>query len=196
MKILKISAKNFKEVVGQVAKSIREGKVIVCPTDTVYGLLADAKNEKAVKNIFKIKKREIKKPLPIFVKDLKMAKELARIEKNQEKFLKRTWPGKVTAILEVRKKKLAKGIIKGKKIGIRIPKYKLLNELLKRFNQPLAQTSANISGQLTPMKVKEILSQFKGKLQPDFIIDAGNLSQKPSLIIDLTEFPPKIVPRS
>jgi len=198
MKILKIRGKNFKEISTIVAKSTREGKVVVCPTDTVYGLICDATNKKAVEKLFKIKKRTKRKPIPIFIKDLKMAKKFADIDKNQEKFLKKVWPGKVTTVLK-RKNGLPLVLFgKEKTIGLRIPDYRLINELFKNLSRPLAETSANISGRPTLTKIKEIIKQFKSqKYQPDLIIDAGNLPKsKPSIIIDLTEFPPKILPRS
>jgi len=187
MKIVKISSKNLNEAV----KVIKKGGVVIFPTDTVYGLIADAKNKTAVKKIFKIKKRSFKKPLPVFVKDLKMAKGLAKIGKTQEKILKKCWPGKVTVILKAKSTKFPKGIIsKDKKIGLRIPDYKFLSLLLKKINCPLAETSANISGKKASTKIKEVLKQFgKGRCQPDLVLDAGNLKiSLPSTVVDLVDF--------
>lgn len=201
MKILKVSSKNFDKAIKEAIKSIKKGEVMVCPTDTIYGLVADAQNEKAIKKIFEIKKRRKRKPLPIFVKDVKMAKELAQVNKEQEFFLRKIWPGEITVILKrnppslklrrARKvSKLSKILFgKEKTIGLRIPKYRLVNILLKKLNRPLAGTSANISGKAGSDKIKEVLNQFKNKkFQPDLVIDAGNLKKsKPSTIIDLTE---------
>ena len=83
---------------------------MICPTDTVYGFLADAENKKAVDKIYKIKKRPKSKPLAVFVKDFKMAKELAEINENQEKILKNKWPGKYTFVLERKKARLYDGV--------------------------------------------------------------------------------------
>jgi len=193
MEILKLSSKNLKEVNKKTAIIIKKGKIIVYPTDTVYGLICDAGNKKAVQKIFKIKRRSPKKPLPVFVKDIKMAKMLAKIDKNQEKFLKKVWPGKTTVVLERRKGKKIYGLDK-KTIAIRTPKYKPLNDLLGNINYFLAETSTNISGGTNPSSIKDILSQFKGKkYQPDLIIDGGTLSKKSSTVIDLTKDPPKIL---
>jgi len=160
---------------------LKNGGLVICPTDTVYGFLADVSNKKAVDKIFKLKKRPRSKPLPVFVKDIKMAKELAEISKNQEKTLKKYWPGKYTFILKAKSYKLQ---VKSS-VAIRIPKHKFLNDLLKKINKPLAQTSVNISGQPALNRIKEIIEQFGDKV--DLIIDEGNLSQrKPSKIIDLT----------
>lgn len=192
--VLKINPKNFKKVIIQAVEALKRGEVIICPTDTIYGLICDAKNKKAVEKIFKIKKRSFQKIISIFVKDFKMAKKFARINKSQEKFLKKVWPGKVIAILRA-KGKFPKGIIcRQGKIGQRIPKYKLLNEILNKFKESIAQTSANFSGNPTPALLKETLRQFRNKkYQPDLAIDAGRLSGKPSKVIDLTRSTPKIL---
>ncbi len=191
MKILKISPKNTKKAIKETVETIKKGGVVVCPTDTVYGLIADVKNNIAIKQIFQIKKRSFKKPLPVFVKDLKMAKSIAYIGKRQEKILKKVWPGKFTAVLEAKSLKFPKGILsKDKKIGLRIPKYKLLNLLLKELNLPLAETSANISGKRAITKIKDILKEFtRKKYQPDLVLDAGNLKESlSSTVVDLVDF--------
>lgn len=188
MKIIKKEKINL----GEIIQALRRGKVIICPTDTVYGLVADATNKKSVAVIFKIKQRNFRKTVSIFVKDLKMAKKFAKINKEQEKFLNEFWPGKMIAVLKS-KKKFPPGIVcQWGKIGVRIPKYKLLNEILNRFKGPLAQTSANLSGQPTPTAVSDVLKQFKNKkLQPDMAIDAGKLAGQPSMVVDFTQSPPK-----
>jgi len=191
MKILKINKEDFNGVIKKIIKLINQEKIIVFPTDTVYGLIGNAKSKTVVKRIFKIKKRFFQKPIPIFVKDLKMAKRLVRINKTQEEILKEFWPGKLTIVL--RAKSTPKwwsrlGVLsKERKIGLRIPNYKILNILLKKINFPLTATSANISGKKATTKIKEVLNQFKNKKsQPDLIVDAGDLEPSlPSTVIDL-----------
>jgi len=185
------------ETVSRIAKELEKGKVIICPTDTVYGLIADATNKKAVEKLFKIKKRPKNKPLPIFVRDLKIAKELVKINQKQEKFLKKAWPGRVTAVLK-RKAGRARRKLYGvddKTIALRIPNYKLVLDLLKKINKPLTGTSANVSDKVVSNNIEVILKQFEDKnSQPDLIIDAGILPRsKPSIVIDLTKKPPKIL---
>ncbi len=203
MRILKVNQKNLKEVIETALQLIKEGKVIICPTDTVYGLISDATNIKAVRRLLKIKRRPKNKPIPIFVKNLKMAKTLAKIDKKQEKILRAVWPGKITTVLKRtrfrqgfggRGKIRLYGVDK-KTIALRLPDYKLLNVLLKKLNCPLVETSANISGRPPLTKIKEIIKQFKiRKYQPDLVIDAGNLlNSRPSVVLDLTSWPPKIL---
>ncbi|MBZ9572317.1 threonylcarbamoyl-AMP synthase [Patescibacteria group bacterium] len=201
MEILKVSPKNSKAVARIVIKLIKEGKVLVFPTDTVYGLLTDARNERAVKRIFEIKKRSKRKPIPIFVRDIKMAKNLAFINKPQEKFLQKIWPGKVTAVLKRRGNCGLPATLFGRiqTVGLRIPNYKLLNDLLEKLNSPLTGTSANISGQPPSTKIKKVINQFNPPPknvggQPDLILDTGNLNPSlPSTVIDLTNKKPKIL---
>ncbi|MDP3052675.1 MAG: L-threonylcarbamoyladenylate synthase [bacterium] len=191
--LIKINPKNpDRKIIRKVAKIIKKGGLVIFPTDTVYGFLANARNEKAVGQIFKIKKRPKTKPLAIFVKDLKMAKKYAFVNEKQEKFLKKNWPGKITVILKS-KNNLPKGLAaKNKTTGIRIPDYKLIYLLFEKIDFPLAQTSANISGGEATTKIREVLRQFASKrIKPDLIIDAGNLPKnKPSKIIDLTKEKP------
>jgi L-threonylcarbamoyladenylate synthase len=192
MEILKVKKQKFSAYGGpaegwkKIIKIIKEGGVIICPTDTVYGLLADATSEKAVGKIFEIKKRPKEKAIPIFVKDLKMAKKFAAINKKQEKILKEKWPGKFTFVLKRQGAEIF-GVNK-KTIALRIPKFKLVNELLKKFKKPLTGTSANISGKPASTRIKDVIKQFEGKkYQPDLILDAGNLKKsEPSTIINLT----------
>ena len=195
MIILKINQKNLKEAIEPARRLIEKGGVVVCPTDTVYGFLCNAQNNQAVGKVFKIKKRNFKKPIPLFVKDIKMAGRLAKLNETQEKFLKRVWPGKVTAILERKKSRIKLYGVDKKTIGLRIPNHKLVNALLGKLNFPLVGTSANISGKNASIKIEKILRQFSGrKNQPDLILDAGRLSKnKPSKVIDLTTQPFKIL---
>jgi L-threonylcarbamoyladenylate synthase len=174
MEVLKLSLKSLKSA----ADCIRKGKVVIFPTDTVYGFIADASNKKAVNKIFSIKKRQKGKPLPVFINNIKKAKELAAISKNQEEILKKHWPGKTTFIF---KKKNGK-----KTIALRTPDYRFLNILLRKMDKPLVQTSVNISGKPVLNKIDDIIEEFGDKV--DLIIDTGNFpKRKSSKIIDLTK---------
>ncbi len=185
--------KQSKPALNKAVLAIKKGKVIICPTDTVYGFIADAANKKAVEKIFKLKKRSRQKPLPVFVKDIKMTRDLAVIDKNQKRILKRYWPGKYTFVLKRKHGTKLYGVVKDT-IALRIPNYKFLNDLLKKINKPLTQTSVNISGQPSLIKIADIISQFGRTGLPMLIIDAGNLpKRKPSVIIDLTKDKNKIL---
>lgn len=186
MEFLKLRVNNFRHVLDEATGALKRGQVLICPTDTVYGMVGHFANQKAMQRMCAIKKRPPHKLFPVFIKDIKMAAELADINAEQKKFLKAIWPGKVTCILPL---KNGRGTI-----GLRLPKHKFALALVERVG-PLAQTSANISGQPASTKIKEVLAQFKGrKYQPDLVIDADNLTpSKPSKVIDLTVIPFKIL---
>jgi L-threonylcarbamoyladenylate synthase len=210
MKVIKINPKKIEKTkLILVANLLKDGKVIIFPTDTVYIPIADATNPFSVKKVFQIKKRSRENPIPIFVKNIKMAKKIARIDKTQENFLKDVWPGRVTAVLKRRKTEIRLFGVDKKTIALRIPKFEPVNFLLKKLDFPLVGTSANISGKPPSGNIKEVLRQFEDKRyqtgrsapcnrftikQPDLIVDAGNLPKnKLSTVLDLTVFPPKIL---
>ena len=194
MEFLKIKSKGLIE---KIERFLKDGKILVFPTDTIYGLLADAANKESVKKVLKIKRRKKEKPIPVFVSDLNLAKKIAEISTKEEKFLKEVWPGKITVVLKRHKDCNLPEILFGnqKTIGLRIPKYPLLNKVLKKIKLPLTGTSANISGVPGSVKLKDVLNQFKDKeFQPDVVIDAGNLkTSKHSTVIDLTGTEPQIL---
>jgi len=194
MKVVDISKIAASEVLRIAAKALSQGKVLVCPTDTIYGFVADATNAKAIEKVFRIKHRRKEKPLGIFVKDLAMAKNIARVSPSQEKFLQRVWPGKVTAVLYV-KGKFPTGVGTQKTIGIRAPKYHFLDLLFQKFNHAIAQTSVNISDTPPLKRVKDIVRVFgRRKWKPDLILDAGKLSfSRPSTVIDITKEKPVVL---
>jgi len=194
MKILLLTPDNLSEIITTTIQTLKEGGVIVAPTDTVYGMLADATNELAIKKLYKIKDRSEDKALPIFVRDITMAQELAIISQEQQSYLEKNWPGKVTTILE-RKDGIKIFGVENKTIALRIPSYPFINLLLEKINLPLSGTSANISGEPSSTKIDEILKQFENKeIHPDLIINAGDLEEsQPSTIVDLTEADIKII---
>lgn len=173
---------------------IRSGGVVVFPTDTVYGFLCDASNKTAVEKIFKIKGRDFQKPISVFVKDVKMAKEFAFINEKQEGFLKKVWPGNVTVVLKSKNKLHNLVLGENETIGLRMPNYKVLNELLNELNIPLAQTSVNLAGEIPLNKPKEIIEKFKNQEYLNLVFDGGEImSSKPSTVIDLSKNPPVIL---
>ena len=189
-------------MVRKIKRALESRKVLVLPTDTVYGLVCDSKDEQAVKKIFDIKKRPLNKSIGIFVKDIEMAKRVAQITKEQERLLRKKWPGKITFILKKIqsdnrcRSELISGLIGTKEtIGVRIPDCKSIRQLFEKIDFALAQTSANISGRPATTKISEVLKQFEGrKIQPDLIIDAGNLPEsESSTVIDLTTKKPQVL---
>ena len=197
MKVIRIDLnKNYSEALKEEVAVLEWGGIIVCPTDTLYGIGCNALDEKAVKRIFEIKERPLSKPLPIIVRNIKWAKELAYVGRKNEKTLEKIWPGRVTVILS--KKAIVPHILTSnqKTVGIRIPDHPLTEQLLKLFGYPIALTSANISGQEPANDIFEIIKVFSSRLtrQPALVLDVGTLPKsEPSTILDLTTDKPKIL---
>jgi len=194
MNVIKLPLNDSRDIVSEIVRHLERGDVLVLPTDTVYGLVCDAANEEAVRKIFEIKKRDIAKPLSVFVKDVEMAEKYAFIGQNQREFIGRNWPGVTTVILKS-KPGLFELVYKDGTIGLRQPNYALLSKIMEVFPRPLAQTSANISGEGALTEISKILEQFNNlETQPDLIIDAGDLAKNnPSKVIDFTNSNIKII---
>jgi L-threonylcarbamoyladenylate synthase len=168
---------------------LENGGVIVFPTDTIYGIGANALDEIAISKIFKIKKRNINKPISILVRDIQMAKKVACIDSRAEKILERIWPDSITVIL--RKKDITPYALTAgeESIAIRISNNPFITELFKRIDFPITATSANISGEDNLYFDSEIKEKFAhSKNAPDLFINAGDLQNRlPSTIINLTD---------
>jgi L-threonylcarbamoyladenylate synthase len=187
MQIISLTEKNFQSIVETAARAIQRGDVVVAPTDTVYGLLANSTDKNAVKKIYAIKNRPDAKPLPILIKNMAMAKKLAKISAKQLDFLETKWPGKLTAVLYKNPGAKIFGTDDAT-VALRIPFNRFITSLLETLNLPVTGTSANTSGQPCETKIDNVLRQLlTAATMPDLVINAGDLAEsKPSTIIDMT----------
>ena len=148
--------KSSNDTIQLASRSLQNGEVIVMPTDTVYGLVALAEDESAVKKIFKIKNRPKTMPLIIFVRSLEEAKKIAEFNELDIILAKNFWPGPLTLILNKRKKTIYNGDKRLSKIGIRIPRNKAMLSLLNNIKKPLATTSANLHKEKNERSIKNL----------------------------------------
>jgi len=171
--------------------ALKNGKVIVYPTDTLYGLGADIFNDEAVKKVFKIKKREKTNALPIAVADVNELEKIAFVDDKSRCLIKAFLPGKLTVVLK--KKNIVSDLVTGgsDNVAIRIPDNKIALYLLSNFG-PLTATSANIHGKKTPVNISDINIQLKSS-DIAVYIDNGTLDGEPSTIVDMTQEPFKII---
>ncbi len=196
MQIVKIDLnKNYDDVIAEACRVLRLGGVIVYPTDTVYGLGANACDSLAVDQIFKIKKRTYSKPLPIIARNITWVEALACLNRKTKKALESIWPGAVTAVLPNREHLSSLVTAGGISVGVRIPDFLFTDQLLGKFGYPLTATSANVSGEESTNDINKIIERFQNSnYRPNLIIDAGILPRsKPSTVIDLTSQSPKIL---
>ena len=191
MKVLKTSIEEFDEkIIHEAINVLARGGVILYPTDTVYGLGANIFNNKAVRRVFEIKKRSFLKPLSILVKNTDNLNLVSKVSLKQKEYMSNYLPGPYTFILK-KQKIIPRVITSGSSyVGVRVPDNKLACSLASIF--PITTTSANLSDDEVLDNPGEILDQLDCEV--DLVIDVGDLnSNKPSSVIDLTGFEPKII---
>ena len=146
------------------------------PTETVYGLAANAYADLAVKKIFIIKKRPKNNPLIVHYLDIDTLKRDCIINYNFIKLYKKFSPGPITYILKLKKdSKISKNVTnKEKSLAVRFPKHKIFRELLKQLDYPLAAPSANISTKISAVRATDVKEEFGTKIK--YILDGGKCS--------------------
>lgn len=183
--ILKINPKNPEpNKIAKAVEALKEGGVIVYPTDTIYGLGCDIFNKKAIEKIYRLKKRDRKKPLSILCYDFNQISAYAVIPDTAFRLMKKVLPGPYTFILKAKSKTPSNFISKKKTVGIRIPNNQICLDLARKLDNPIITTSLNISGEEVLTNPAQLTKEQANQI--DIIIDAGDLPQEASTIIDLT----------
>lgn len=154
-----------------LARRLREGRLVAFPTETVYGLGADATNSDAVLSIYDTKGRPRFNPLIVHVADLEMARHYAEFSRLAER-LATLWPGPLTLVLPRRKEAQLSDLVTSglDTVGIRIPNHPLALGLIRETGRPLAAPSANPSGKLSPTSAEQVVGGFKGRVP---VLDGG-----------------------
>jgi L-threonylcarbamoyladenylate synthase len=189
--IIKDIHKNIKSI-EEAASVIKEGGVVAFPTETVYGLGADALNPLAVKKIFEAKGRPQDNPLIIHVANKNLESLVKEIPSIANKIMDRFWPGPLTLIFK--KKNIIPDVTSGNldTIGVRMPSNEIALKLIESSGTPIAAPSANISGRPSPTDVERCIEDLEGKI--DYIL-GGNRSDVgvESTILDLSVDPPCVL---
>lgn len=168
--------------VDKIVKVINEGKLVISPTDTVYGIMGDALNDEVIKRVFFVKKRDVKKPLILLMNSIEMISEYTcNINKLEQELINKYHPGLLTIILKKNDK--VSNLITGglDTVGIRIPDNKDLLSIIGKLNRPVISTSANISGSEVITNIWMIENELKENI--DYIEDGGELSDSYSTIV-------------
>lgn len=181
------------EVVTQAVSALEQGGLVIFPTETVYGLAADATNQEAVNKLLAYKTRREGKPLSIAVTGQQMAEKYVQLNQQALNFYQRFLPGPYTIISEY-KNGLAEGVASEfGTVGVRWPDYQLVVEIVKKLGRPITATSANASGKKRPYSMSDIFQHLSEKQKKliDLVIDAGVLPpNEPSTVIDTTHSTP------
>ena len=152
---------------------LNKNECVGIPTETVYGLAANAYSAKATSKIFKLKKRSKKNPLIVHYGNLKMLKNDCELNNNFFKLYKKFCPGPITFVLKLKKESnISKNVTNNKKtLAVRFPKHPITRRLLKAIKYPLAAPSANISTNISPVSKEDVKDEFKKNIK--FILDGG-----------------------
>lgn len=175
--------KSAKGIEKEIAPILLSGGVGVLPTDTLYGLVGSALNEKAVKRIYDLRNRDLKKPLIILIGKIDdLALFNVKVDSSIEKFLESVWPGKVSVVLDCDSNKFEYLHRRKKTLAFRMPEEKWLRSLLKKTG-PLVAPSANFEGAPSSLTIEEAKKYFDDKV--DFYVDCGKMKSLPSTLVRL-----------
>ena len=180
--------------IAEAARLILAGELVAIPTETVYGLAADATNGEAVARIYAAKGRPPFNPLIIHVSDLAQAKEIASFNDDARRLASAHWPGPLTLVLPLRKgAPIASLATAGlATVALRAPAHPAMRALLAAVGRPLAAPSANASGRLSPTRPEHVLASLSGRIP--LIVGAGPTAHGlESTIIALTGGAPRLL---
>ncbi|SJZ48319.1 L-threonylcarbamoyladenylate synthase [Selenihalanaerobacter shriftii] len=193
LKGTKIFKVNDSNAILECSNILREGGVVAFPTETVYGLGANALDSKAVKRIFKAKGRPADNPLIVHIADLKQLNDLVtKIPKEVKLLSQKFWPGPLTLVLK--KEDVVPEITTGglDTVAIRLPGHDVALNLLQKSQLPIAAPSANLSGRPSPTTAQHVIADLAGRIEA--VIDGGPTGiGVESTVISLVEEPPTLL---
>ncbi len=193
MKIIKLNSVNLSDtnytsdLINEAVNTLKSGGLIIFPTETCYGVGVDARNSNAVTKLLEYKKRPEGKAISIAVDSIHMASEYVEINESAKKIYDTFMPGPVTVVSKSKGKVDKRLESEAGTLGIRIPNYSILLDLISEFGFPITSTSANLSSKPTPYTIEDIFKHLpeKNKELIDLVIDAGELPKNPpSTVID------------
>ncbi len=184
MEIIRLGETSISAAAKKAAQALRAGQLIIYPTDTIYGLGADAANPVALKRLRDVKGRETKKPISVIVPDIDLIEKYAQLSGPAEMLIERFLPGPLTLILPA-KPTIEEEITLNGGIGIRFPNDLFCQTLARSFGKPFTSTSANLSGLHVATTIQGILDQLKDKSHDiGLVIDAGERAEGvPSTVV-------------
>lgn len=175
--------------ISEIQKAIsilRAGGVVVFPTETAYGIAADATNSRAVEKVIEIKGRAREKALPLIVADRKMAEKYVSLSPIFDQLISNFWPGPLTVVSPIRKESILSSlVVQDNTVAVRVSSDPIAHELSARLGVPIVSTSANRAGEPACYDIDCVKKQFQTQqLQPDLYLYGGVLPKRlPSTII-------------
>ena len=185
--------KQFDFAVGQAVDALKAGEVVALPTETVYGLAANAFDHYAVRRIFNLKGRPANNPIIVHVASREMIRDCVTDWSNSaERLAKSFWPGPLTLVLPKSAKVPDAVTAGGSTVGIRWPAHPFIQAVIRECGFPLAAPSANLANQLSPTNAEHVRKSFGGKIP--LIVDGGQSQVGiESTVVDLSVAPPRLL---
>lgn len=180
-------------IVTRAARVIRAGGVVAYPTDTLYGLAVDPRDERAIERLFAIKERAADRPIPLIAADVAQVEhEVGRLTDLARRLAARFWPGPLTLILEA-SPRISRSIqAAAGTVAVRVPAHAVARLLASASECAITSTSANVSGQEAPGATDRIVRALRDRI--DVLLDAGATpGGPPSTIVDVTGGVPVLV---
>ncbi len=190
MKIIKLNNKNKQAVIATAIAILKNGGLVILPSDTVYGVAVDTTSITGVDKLIKFKSRTPGKAISVFVCDFEMMKQYVNYSHDIELTLKTILPGPYTIILPSFHHLDNRLEAENGSLGVRLVDNKFINNLVKAYGTPLTATSANLSGRSPHYSVVSLLNSLPTKKREmiDLVIDGGQLPRnKPSTVVDLSQ---------
>jgi L-threonylcarbamoyladenylate synthase len=183
----------FEAAVRQAAELLRAGEVVALPTETVYGLAANALDARAVERIFAAKGRPAHNPVIVHVASVEMARRCAATwPPVTEKLARAFWPGPLTQVLPRAEDIPLSVTAGGQTVGVRWPSHRFIQAVIRRCGFPLAAPSANLSNQLSPTSAEHVRKHLDGKVP--LIVDGGQSQVGiESTVVDVSGWPPRLL---
>lgn len=184
MRILQINPINPQQrLIDQVVAALRQGAVIAYPTDTMYGIGCDIFNQKAVKRIFQLKKRDKDKPFSFICSNLKDVSQYCFLSNSAYRLMKKCLPGPYTFILPAMKIVPKIMLTRQKTVGIRVPDNRICQQIVDTLGNPILTTSANLEEESYLAEAFEVEERIGNRI--DLIIDGEPISPAPSSVVSL-----------
>ena len=166
-----LKVKCDQEGIENALKVVKNGGIVVFPTDTVYGIGCDPYNKNSIDKIYQIKERPKSKPFPLLAYSMEVVSEIVEFDKNSKKIAEKFWPGPLTLVLKLKDEHLKESLNLEDKIAIRIPENQCLLDLLKDCKL-LVGTSANTSGEISFTNSRECFQKMRDF---DVFLDGGDI---------------------
>ena len=172
---------------------LKNGGIVIFPTDTAYGIGCRIDDERAVRKLFEVRKRPKDKAVPVLCSSIRMVREYVQpFDSDVRQLMQKYWSGALTLVLSAKTNKVPELIRGGgKTIGVRIPDHSIVRRIIKEVGVPILGPSANFAGKKTPVTISDLDPELVRKV--DFVLPGRCKIKQPSTVVDVTAKPWRVI---